>query len=294
MPLVSGVQETEPFSYDNNHSGVSWSAVFAGAAAAAVLSVVLFILGFGLGLSALSPWGNSDGSTFGWTAIAWVAFTQIAASALGGYLAGRLRVKWTRLHGDEVYFRDTAHGFLAWAIASLLTVAVLSSATATIASGGAKAGAALTGAVAAGAAAAGDSGANTLSSTVDYYTDNLFRNEQAPTDPALDAADRDEVARIFVHSLAGNGLTAEDKTYLGQLIAQRTGLNGAEAEARIDQAYAALEKLKNSAKEAADKARKTTAYISLWMFVALLCGAFIASVSATLGGKQRDSFAPLA
>ncbi|MFD2271336.1 hypothetical protein ACFS07_10010 [Undibacterium arcticum] len=112
---------------DANASGVSWGAIFAGAAAAAALSLILVILGFGLGLSAVSPWANNGASatTIGMSTILWIAFTQIAASGLGGYLAGRLRVKWANVHGDEVYFRDTAHGFFAWAVASLATAAFL-------------------------------------------------------------------------------------------------------------------------------------------------------------------------
>ncbi|HEY3699524.1 MAG TPA: hypothetical protein VGK97_09345 [Spongiibacteraceae bacterium] len=287
-------------SFDSNQSGVTWSAIFAGAAAAAVLSLVLFILGFGLGLSSLSPWRNTgaEGSTLGWAAIAWVAFTQIAASGLGGYLAGRLRVKWAQVHGDEVYFRDTAHGFLAWALASLLTAAAMGSATATIATGAVKtagAAAATTAAVAAPAAAAMTSDGNRAGQAgmLDYYVDNLFRPEQAPAEPGLDASERSEVARIFTHSLASGELSAEDKSYLGQLIARRSGISPADAEARVsavyNQARDAIEQAKTKAQQAADTARKTAAYTALWMFVALLCGAFIASISATWGGRQRDA-----
>src|SRR4029434_3405378 len=85
---------------------------------------------------------------------------QMAASGLGGYLAGRLRTKWASIHTDEVYFRDTAHGFLAWATATLVTAAFLGSAiasalgTATSAAGSAAKTVATAGATAAGAAAA--------------------------------------------------------------------------------------------------------------------------------------------
>ena len=103
------------------HGAVSWGAIVAGAAAAAALSLILLILGVGLGLSSVSPWA-SDGvgaTTFGVTTILWLTLTQSLALAMGGYLAGRLRTKWTGVHTDEVYFRDTAHGFLAWAGASM-------------------------------------------------------------------------------------------------------------------------------------------------------------------------------
>ena len=305
---------TEISTNDSNHSGVSWGAVIAGAAGAAVLSLLLFILGFGLGLSSLSPWRNegAEGSTFGWVAVAWVAFTQIAASALGGYLAGRLRVKWTQVHSDEVYFRDTAHGFLTWAIASLLTAAIFSSATTAIATGTAKAGAAAITASAAvvtpavaGAANAADEGKN-QNGVLDYYVDNLFRsqpvaNSQAGSEqstnvaakPPLDARDRAEVLRIFQHSLVNGALSPADKSYLAQIIAEQTGMSAAEADARVNAVYDetrnAIEQAKTKAQEAIDKARKAAAYSALWMFVALLCGAFVASLAATWGGNQRDS-----
>lgn len=297
---------------DSNYSGVSWSAVIAGAAAAAVLSLLLFILGFGLGLSSLSPWHNEgiEASTFGWISVAWVAFTQIAASGLGGYLAGRLRVKWTQVHTDEVYFRDTAHGFLAWTIASLVTAAVLSSATTAVANGGMKAGAAAATASAAiatpiaagvGSVGAGSEGGSSESTTVDYYVDNLFHamaassepGAQPAAQPALDASDRAEVARIFTYSLSKGELSAEDKSYLGQMLARRTGMTAGNAETRVNavynQARDSIEQAKTKAQQLADKARKAAAYTALWMFIALLCGAFVASIAATWGGRQRDS-----
>src|SRR6185436_5798048 len=124
-------------------SAVSWAAVFAGAAAACVLSLILMILGTGTGV--------------------WVIFMQLAASVLGGYIAGRLRTKWVSLHTEEVAFRDTAHGFLAWAVATLITAALLTSTVSAIVSGGVKAGAQVAGgaATAATSAAAADAGAST-------------------------------------------------------------------------------------------------------------------------------------
>ncbi len=120
---------------DSSASGVSWSAIFAGAAAAAALSMILLVLGVGLGFSAASPWTASAGTAgaIGVAALVWLAFTQIAASALGGYLAGRLRVRWHGLHTDEVMFRDTAHGFLTWATATVI-MAIVAVAAVTVAS----------------------------------------------------------------------------------------------------------------------------------------------------------------
>jgi hypothetical protein len=121
-------------------SATSWGAVVAGAVGAAALSLVLLILGVGLGLSAVSPWAGAGTSAaaLGVAAIAWLTVTQLAASGLGGYLAGRLRTRWAGTHGDEVFFRDTAHGFLAWALATLLSAALLGSVSGRIVGTGAQ------------------------------------------------------------------------------------------------------------------------------------------------------------
>src|SRR5438128_1913183 len=116
-------------------SGVSWGAVIGGAFVAAALYLILLALGAGFGLSAVSPWSNIGltASTASALAIAWLVIIEIIASAFGGYLTGRLRTKWTLIHGDEVYFRDTANGFLAWAVALVVSVAFLASAAASMA-----------------------------------------------------------------------------------------------------------------------------------------------------------------
>lgn len=178
----------------DTQSAVSWGAIFAGAAAAASLSLILLLLGTGLGLSSVSPWSfeGVSAETFGWSTIGWISFTSIAASGLGGYLSGRLRTKWVSVDRDESFFRDTAHGFLSWAVATLLTAALLTSAVGAILGTGVKAGASLAGAaagtvasVAGGAAAAGASSLDTddASGAVDYWVDSLFRGSAEPGEP---------------------------------------------------------------------------------------------------------------
>ncbi|CAI8986893.1 MULTISPECIES: hypothetical protein [Pseudomonas] len=278
----------------SNVSGVSWGAIFAGAAAAAALSLILVLLGFGLGFSAVSPWAGEGVSAkgLGISTIIWLAATQIIASGLGGYIAGRLRVKWANMHGDEVYFRDTAHGFLAWCVATLVTATLVVGSVSSIVSGGVQAGASVAGG-AAGAMtqAAGTAAGNTDSDQYGYFVDSLFRDDR-PAAVSDDAA-RGTVTRIFAQSLANGQLSAEDRTYLAQLVAQRTNLTQADAERRVDEIYARTQKAiadaKVKAQQAADTAAKVAAWTSLWMFIALLAGAFFASLSATFGGRRRDA-----
>ncbi|AMQ83645.1 MULTISPECIES: hypothetical protein [Pseudomonas] len=278
----------------SNVSGVSWGAIFAGAAAAAALSLILVLLGFGLGFSAVSPWAGEGVSAkgLGISTIIWLAATQIIASGLGGYIAGRLRVKWANMHGDEVYFRDTAHGFLSWCVATLVTATLVVGSVSSIVSGGVQAGASVVGG-AAGAMtqAAGTAAGNTDSDQYGYFVDSLFRDDR-PAAVSDDAA-RGTVTRIFAQSLANGQLSAEDRTYLAQLVAQRTNLTQADAERRVDEIYARTQKAiadaKVKAQQAADTAAKVAAWTSLWMFIALLAGAFFASLSATFGGRRRDA-----
>ncbi|MHC8401639.1 hypothetical protein ACYZTX_19775 [Pseudomonas sp. MDT1-17] len=278
----------------SSRSGVSWGAIFAGAAAAAALSLILLLLGFGLGFSAISPWANEGMSAkgLGISTIVWLSVTQIVASGLGGYIAGRLRVKWANMHGDEVYFRDTAHGFLAWCVATLVTATLLVGSVSGIVSGGVQAGASVVGGAAnAVTQAAGTAAGNTDSDQYGYFIDSLFRADQ-PVAVSDDAA-RGSVTRIFVRSLSDGQLSAEDRTYLAQLVAQRTNLIQADAERRVDEVYARTQKAvadaKLAAKQAADTAAKVAAMTALWMFVALLIGAFFASLAATFGGRRRDA-----
>ena len=289
----------------NSSSAVSWGAIFAGAIAAASLALILIMLGAGLGLTSISAFENNgiDAGTFGIAAIAWLTFTQIAASGMGGYLAGRLRTKWVDTHTNEVYFRDTAHGFLTWALALLISVTLLTTAISSIVGGSAK----VIGSVAGGAASATVSGAtnmtdisSTLSDTsMQYFTHSLFRKNAAsstennpPASNPPTPQEMSEVAGIFTQSITTGSLPADDRQYVAQLISQNTGLSQNEAEQQVqsifDKAQATLKETKDKAQKAADEARKTTSYVTLWSFVSLLIGAFVASLCATFGGRQRD------
>src|SRR6185437_15001279 len=84
---------------ESGTSGVSWGAVIAGAFVAAALSLTLLALGAGFGLLSVSPWSHAAAaSAVGTPAIIWLIVIQIAASGMGGYIAGRLRTKWVAIH----------------------------------------------------------------------------------------------------------------------------------------------------------------------------------------------------
>jgi hypothetical protein len=287
---------------------VSWGAVIAGAVGAAVLSLVLFVLGTGLGLAVVSPWAHDgiSGTTATVSTIAWITFVQLAASLLGGYLAGRLRSRWVTVHTNEVFFRDTAHGFLAWGVSTLLMATLLSSAITTTLSTGVKAGSAIAGAAVAGAghgaamaaaspgkhdAGSGGEGAGPMG----YFVDTLFRGSQAPQPGAQPADHAAEVTRIFANALESGELNQADTQYLAQLVAAQTGLSQPEATQRVtdtfNQLKARLKQASDKAKQLADDARKASAWLAMWLVVSLFVGAFVASLAATFGGRLRDSSA---
>jgi hypothetical protein len=205
------------------------------------------------------------------------------ANAVGGYLAGRLRHTWVGVHHDEIYFRDTAHGALAWAFALVLGATTLGAATTHILAG---ASAGLIPAAGAGAANAAQT------QPTDVYVDSLLRADPNSTSTGTSSSlgaetrstdTRGEVSRVFAPVLKkGGNISTEDRTYLVKVVSARTGLSQQEAEKRVDDTTA-------KAKKAADEARKTAAKTALWLAASMLAGAVAAMLGATEGGVLRDS-----
>src|ERR1700722_11499833 len=193
---------------ESSVSAVSWGAICGGALVAAATSVVLVALGTGLGLSAISPWPNAGASaaTFTIAAGIWLILVQWVSAGLGGFITGRLRMKWVRLHTHEVFFRDTAHGFLTWAAASVLTALLVASAASSVIGTGTRAAASVASGVAQGAASAAQA----------YDVDTLFRG-QKPEAAASCQRSQAEAARILVSGMKDD-MSLPDKTYLaGQI-----------------------------------------------------------------------------
>jgi len=263
--MIDPIVATEPWA-------INWAAVAAGAFANAALTLLLLAFGAGMGFSAVSPWSNSGVSitTFSIGTGVWLIVMAMLASTIGGYIAGRLRTRWSGLHTDEVFFRDTAHGFLSWACAAVLSAAVLGAAATAIVSG-----------ASAGLAPrnAGDGGPAAV------YVDDLFRPAAGATSASQAAADpatRAEVSRLLLRSFRDRAdLSAPDRAYLTQLVAARTGLTPGDADKRVNDVLA-------QAKSDLDKARSAAAKLALWLCAALFAGALAASLAAIEGGELRD------
>jgi hypothetical protein len=290
----SGVLTSTDAPHESAVSAVSWPAIFAGAFVAAAASLVLAALGSGFGLASVSPWPGSgvSATTFTVMTAIWLIVVQWLASGLGGYVAGRLRTKWVNTHTHEVFFRDTAHGFITWAVATILVVAVLTSAAASAVSGGARAAATVASGASQGAAAAavqsGSTSASAGSSTIaPYNIDMLFRSQRS--DSSASTADaRAEAARILANGIASGEVPNADRTYLAESVAARTGIPVEDAQKRVDTAIAQAKAAEAKARQAADTARKAASEASIYTALSMLVGAFIACIAAALGGQRRD------
>jgi len=246
-------------------SGIHWGAILGGAAAAAAISLILIPLGSALGFGSFSVFTATANTAvvFGAGWAIWLVVMQWASSFIGGYLAGRLRVRWADLHSDEVFFRDTAHGFLAWAVATLFTFALIAIAAVTATSD-----------------VRPDTGPD-----VDYYASSLYRGATTPTTDITP-----ETAAILANDTADSSFPADDRAYLAHQVVVRTGLSQADAEARVNTVIARIADARQQVAQAAETARKAAVGFFTALFISLLVGAFIASVSAAIGGRLRDQY----
>ena len=256
-------------------SAASWPAIFAGAVTAIATTLVLVALGTGFGLASISPWPHSGASatTFKVMTAIWLIVFQWLSAALGGYITGRLRTKWVGTHSDEVFFRDTAHGFITWALATVVGAAILASAVGAVSEKGLQ--------------AASSAAASAAPSVMPYDVDRLLRSPGTAKN-ASEADERAEVTRILTKDITTGEVSAEDRDYLTKLVAARAGIPETDAQKRVDDVIATEKEAEIKAREAADVARKATAATSIFMGLSMLIGAFIASAAAALGGRLRD------
>ena len=270
---TGSVDVTRTLSDEPSVSGVSWGAVAAGAVVSCSITLVVLAFGIGLGLTVVSPWAGSGvpATTFKIGTGLYLIVIAMLSSSIGGYIAGRLRSRWIGVHGDEVYFRDTAHGFIAWAFATLLGAVVLASPAGSLIGGTAS------------GASQGAATATQSSGPMEGYVDTLLRANDSAANNAGNGDDpRGEFVRIFTKSFRnGVDLKSDDRAYVSKIVAARTGLSQADADKRVNDVI-------TQAKSDIDTARKATAQLAFWLTASLLIGAFCASLAATEGGALRD------
>jgi len=254
-------------------AGVSWAAVAAGAVVSCALTLVLLAFGVGLGLSVVSPWSGAGvtATTFKIGTGLYLMVIAMLSSSIGGYVAGRLRSRWVGVRSDEVYFRDTAHGFVSWALASVIGAILLATPATSLIGGGVS------------AVGQSTSAAANRSGPMDNYVDTLFRADSPAAQAQSASADaKGEMSRLFTSSFPNGGeLKSNDRDYVSKVVAARTGMSPADADKRVADVTTEI-------KADADAARKTTAQLAFWLTASLLLGAFCASLAATEGGGLRD------
>src|ERR1700737_3595508 len=257
---------------ESSMAGISWAAVLAGAIASCALTLVLLSLGAGLGFSVVSPWANSGVSATTFqigTGLYFIVMAMIS-SAVGGYLAGRLRNRWVGVESTEILFRDTAHGFLAWALAPVLGAILLATPATS-----------LIGSATSGALQAASSPQAT--GPMDGYVDMLLRpNNPTAENTANIGETRRELVRLLTADFRNGGEpSAADRSYLAKVVAARTGLSQADADKRVNDVIVQV-------KADLDKARKAAMKLAIWLTLSLFIGAFSAALAATEGGGLRD------
>jgi len=267
---------------ESSVSAVSWPAVFAGAFVASSVTLILVFLGSGIGVSITSFRGDAGAgaTSIAVLTVVWLVVVQWIASGLGGYLTGRLRTKWVGTHTHEVFFRDTAHGFLSWAVATCALTALLASITSNTLSTGATMATSAT----APAVSSAQSGAADLQG---YEIDRLLRGNQ-PGSEMTPAETHAEVARIVAVGLVNGDITPGDRQYLTQLVSSRDGISSSDAQQRVDSMIAQVKTDRANAQEALAKAKKATSTLAIITALSMMIGAFTASAAAAFGGSQRD------
>ncbi|ODT65694.1 MAG: hypothetical protein ABS75_30715 [Pelagibacterium sp. SCN 63-23] len=262
---------------------VDWPAILAGIVFAAAISLVLISFGSAIGLNFVG-FNAREGAPAILIAIgaaSWFLWVQISSFMAGGYLTGRLRRRHFDASEEESDMRDGAHGLLVWGGAMILGAVLAVSGIGAVASAS---GAAMATATLAASNVA-EGAANTLDPNA-YFIDTLFRAD-TPIDPGVA---RDEAGRIFARAALGDGsIAAEDRTYLGNVVAANTGLTPEEALARVDQVIANVETARQEAIEAARIARNSAIIAAFLLAASSLVSAIGAYWAAQKGGNHRDS-----
>ncbi|MBE7184309.1 MAG: hypothetical protein INR68_07875 [Methylobacterium mesophilicum] len=271
-------------------SYVDWPAILAGTVISLAISFLLLTFGSALGLSFTSPYQGEGLSAFWFAIVAglWLLWVQVSACLAGGYLTGRMRRRKFDATEDESDVRDGSHGLVVWALGALVGATVLVSgvsgavSTAATAVGSAAGGAASTATTAAAAFGARSEGGPNFDILIDRY---LRGNGSAES--AAPAGSREEVGRIL-STLADGEVSADDRTYLAQSLAARTGIDQPTAEARVNDLVSAAQQAEQAARDAAETARKATLIAAFATAASLLIAAVGAYFGATLGGRHRD------
>jgi hypothetical protein len=249
---------------------LAWTPAVVGALIATAFSTILIAFGtaIGLGVASSAPtWRDASVALWLLSGI-YLLLVALISFGVGGYAAGRIRSGAGVMDSADIEYKYGVHGLAAWAIAVVLTVlitALVGSATLS-----------RTPSASAGAAPTVSAAEPLLS----YELDRLFRPTRR--NPNTESAqERAEAGRILLTSSSHNGVAAEDRTYLVQLVSGVTGLTGPDGERRVDSAIA-------NAKTAIARSRRSAIIAAFSIATSILLGAVVAWFAASEGGRNRD------
>ena len=265
-------------------TNTDWAAIIAGAMIAGAISFIMGAFGSAIGLSMTSPYGGASLIVHLIALTLWVLWITVSSFAVGGYVTGRLRRRAGDVSQEEVEVRDGVHGLVLWAAAIVVFALIAGFSIFQVAK--------------TGISAAASEGARSETSTlapavtpVEERGDFLLRgdgdvNARGVTMPA--EYPRAIVKRIVERGLATGEISGEDRAYLVNVLASRSGLAPQEAERRVDLSAERLREDQAKAKETAETARKTGILLAFLSAATMLIGAVAAWYGATLGGRHRD------
>lgn len=290
-PRLQSVGATSPehISVEVPNSGYrfSWGLALVGGVAATAITFCLLTLGAGLGLMLVKPLSGSTTASGGFLTGGAIYFfvAQAFGFAAGGHLAGRLLGPIAESDIQET-FRAIAHGLVAWCIAILATLSMISVVGASVVGSGATVAALYTFQV-----SKPDS-----SSQVAYLVDVLFRPESATPDKPASAAvtpnesqgnlARAEAGRILATALTqAEPMQAPEQDRLAVLAASSAGISVDSARTRI---VAMEADVRAKAALSAEYARRVARDATLWLAASMLFGALVAMASALLARIEDD------
>ncbi len=282
-----------------------WPAIFGGAVVATAIGVLFAGFGAALGLTAVSPQQGEGSAGFATIIIgAWLLITTVVAYGAGGYVSGRMRRRVEAASKDEVAARDSMHGAVVWGLALLLSawmaagfIGSAATAVGTAAQGAATAVSGMAQGAASAAGAAGNAVQGLNVNPLEIINQRLLRGTGVEVDSDLTLPDG---AMAVLGDVARTGeITEDDRAYLASALAENSNLSQADAEARIDQAVqevvalrddaaATLAAAEQTARDAADAARRAAILSGFAIAAGFLIAAVAAIWAASVGGRHRD------
>ncbi len=275
------------------HRRISWGAIFGGVVVVVVVQLLLGMLGAGIGFGTVNVNAGStpDASSLGIGAGTWWLASSVVALFLGGYVAA-----W--LAGIGIRFDGVLHGVVAWGLATLFTIYLLSSAVGSLVGGGFSAIGSLTSAAGSGISSAARPLAQSAGVTPDAVHDQAQAYLQpANPDPAtMSPQDAQKaVARDLVTYAKGGDGAAGAKEQVIAIMAAQLRISHDDAARKFDDAQAKLAQAKaqavQTARNAADASASAASTTSFAVFADLLLGGIAAAIGGSLAVQRRGQAA---